>query len=218
MDAADPLSNQALTQIRDWIVRGKLAFGQRLSDRTLAAELEISRTPVKQALQRLAAEGLVTIRPQSGSFVMSPDAEAIRTVCEMRAILECGALRLAAGHDPDRLAAALSVPLAGAALALEEGDLARAEAMDAAFHEAIVGASDNALLFASYRGIASQVGALRHRLPRNAKRMATALAHHRRILDLALAGRLAEAEAELAAHVRRVQAQASAKLPALPIS
>jgi DNA-binding GntR family transcriptional regulator len=210
----DDLRLRAEAAIRHRIVSGAVPFGARLSDRTLAAELGISRTPVREALGRLAKEGLVVIRPQSGSFVMAPDAAAIRAVCEMRAVLECGALRLAAGADPDRLAAALAPLVAGATLALEAADLLRAEALDSAFHAALVEAAGNPLLARAYRGIADQVGALRHRLPRDAARMARAVAQHRRVLDLALAGRLAEAEAELAAHVRNVQGQAVALLRA----
>jgi DNA-binding GntR family transcriptional regulator len=199
------LSLRAEAIIREGIIRGDFAFGERLSDRALAASLGISRTPVREALARLAKEHLVTIRPQSGSFVMTLHAEGVRSVCQMRAILECGALRLATASDPDRLAAAVSMPLAGAALALEEDDLLRAGAMDSAFHEALIVAADNPLLARAYRGIADQVEAIRNRLPRDVERMKRAVAQHRRIIDLALTGRMREAEAELGTHVQIVQ-------------
>jgi DNA-binding GntR family transcriptional regulator len=136
---------------------------------------------------------------------MSVTAEAVRSVCAMRGILECGALRLAAGQDPEGLAAAVSLPLAGGALAAEEGDLLRAEAMDAAFHNALVAAADNSLLSRAYRSIADQVEAIRHRLPREAERFRNAVRQHRRIIDLAITGRVADAETELASHVRIVE-------------
>jgi len=199
------LSLRAEAIIREGIIRGDYAFGERLSDRALAASLGISRTPVREALARLAKEHLVTIRPQSGSFVMTLHAEGMRSICQMRAILECGALRLAAASDPDRLAAAVSVPLAGAALAIEDGDLACAGAMDSAFHEALVTAADNPLLARAYRGIADQIEAMRNRLPKDIERMKRAVVQHRRIIDLALTGRLQEAEAELGTHVQIVQ-------------
>jgi DNA-binding GntR family transcriptional regulator len=136
---------------------------------------------------------------------MTLHAEGVRSICQMRAILECGALRLAAASDPDRLAAAVSVPLAGAALAIEDGDLACAGAMDSAFHEALVTAADNPLLARAYRGIADQIEAMRNRLPKDIERMKRAVVQHRRIIDLALTGRLQEAEAELGTHVQIVQ-------------
>jgi DNA-binding GntR family transcriptional regulator len=204
-ETLENLSLKAESIIREGIIRGSFAFGERLSDRALAARLGISRTPVREALARLAKEDLVVIRPQSGSFVMTLRAEGVRAVCQMRAILECGALRLAAGNDPEQLAAAVALPLAGGALAVEEGDLRRAAELDSAFHQAIIAAADNPLLIRAYRGIADQVEAIRHRLPLDAARMKQAAAQHRRILDLAITGRLPEAETELATHVQIVQ-------------
>lgn len=202
---SENLSLQAEAAIRDGIIRGRFAFGERLSDRNLAEAMGFSRTPVREALARLANEDLVTIRPQSGTFVMSVTAEAIRSVCAMRGILECGALRLAAGQDAEALAAAVSVPLAGGSLAVEDEDLPRAESMDTAFHNALVAAADNRLLTRAYRSIGDQVEAIRHRLPHCVERLRAAVLQHRRIIDLAVAGRLADAETALSSHVKNVE-------------
>lgn len=78
--------------------------------------MEISRTPVREALARLALDDLVVVRPQSGTFVMSLDAADVRRVYEMRAVLELGALRIAIARDADALAASVAVPLSGGAL------------------------------------------------------------------------------------------------------
>ena len=110
VDSPENLSMLAEASIRDGIIRGRFAFGERLSDRNLANEIGISRTPVREALARLAQERLVIVRPQSGTFVMSVTPQVVRSVCAMRSILECGALRLAAGQDPEGLAAAVSIP------------------------------------------------------------------------------------------------------------
>lgn len=213
-ESLDSLTTQAEASIREGIIRGRFAFGERLSDRSLAATLGISRTPVREALARLATGDLVVVRPQSGTFVMSATADAVRSVCAMRGILETGALRLAAEQDPERLAAAVSLPLAGGGLAVEEGDLARAEAMDAAFHNALVAAADNPLLSRAYRSIGDQVEAVRHRLPHDAGRMRHAVQQHRRIIDLAITGRIAEAEVELSSHVKIVERVAIAVMRA----
>lgn len=204
-EISENLSLRAEAIIREQIIRGDFAFGERLSDRALAVSMGISRTPVREALARLAKEALVVIRPQSGSFVMTLKPDGVKSVCQMRAILECGALRLAAASDPDRLAAEVSVPLAGAALAIEDGDLARAASMDSAFHQALISAAGNPLLSRAYRGIADQVEAMRNRLPNDVTRMKRAVTEHRRIIDLALTGRMHEAEAQLGTHVQIVQ-------------
>ena len=64
-NSADDLRRQAEAAIRQRILTGELAFGERLSDRGLAAALGISRTPVREAFGRLARAGLITVRPQS---------------------------------------------------------------------------------------------------------------------------------------------------------
>lgn len=207
-ESQESLSLKAEAIIRRKIVEGEFAFGMRLSDRALAMILDISRTPVREALARLANEGLVVIRPQSGTFVMMPTAASIREVSEMRAVLECGALRLAAAKHPDRLVAAVAVPLAGGALAVEDGELARAAEMDSAFHNALVAAADNPMLSNAYRGISDRVEALRHRIPNDLERMQRAVTQHRRIIDLAVTGRIPHAEAELAGHVQVVHSLA----------
>lgn len=129
MDQTVDLRAQAERAIREDIIRGKFRFGEKMSDRALAVSLGISRTPVREALASLAREGLVVIRPQSGTFVMVLDEASVRTLCEMRTILELGAVRLLADH-PERLAIAVSKQIAAGALAVEANDVEKAERMD----------------------------------------------------------------------------------------
>jgi DNA-binding GntR family transcriptional regulator len=198
------LSAQAETAIRDSIIRGKFSFGEKLSDRLLAASLGISRTPVREALASLAREGLVVIRPQSGTFVMVLDKDSVRALCEMRTVLELGALRLLADH-PERLAIAVSKRIAAGALAVEAGDVEEAERMDSEFHKAMVHAAENPLLSEAYRVITHKLDAIRYRLPADLERMSRAVEQHRRIVDLTVTGRIEEASAELVAHMKTVE-------------
>ncbi|SDN41868.1 GntR family transcriptional regulator [Afipia sp. GAS231] len=198
------LSAQAERTIRECIIRGKFGFGEKLSDRALAATLGISRTPVREALASLAREGLVVIRPQSGTFVMVLDEASVRALCEMRTVLELGALRLLADH-PERLAIAVSKQIATGALAVEAKDIEQAERMDSEFHQALVHAAENPLLTQAYQAISHKLDAIRHRLPPDLERMRRAVEQHRRIVDLTVTGRIDEANAELVAHLKIVQ-------------
>ena len=204
MDQTVDLSAQAEKTIREGIIHGKFGFGEKLSDRALASSLGISRTPVREALASLAREGLVVIRPQSGTFVMVLDEESVRALCEMRTILELGALRLLADH-PERLASGVSKQIAGGALAVEAKDVENAERMDSAFHQALVHAAENPLLTQAYQIITHKLDAIRHRLPPDLERMRRAVEQHRRIVDLTVTGRLDEASAELTSHLKIVQ-------------
>ena len=204
MDQAVDLSAQAEKTIREDIIRGKFKFGEKLSDRALAASLGTSRTPVREALASLAREGLVIIRPQSGTFVMILDEASVQALCEMRTVLELGALRLLADH-PGKLAMAVSKQIATGALAVEAGDVELAETMDSDFHRALVHAAENPLLSEAYQVITHKLNAIRHRLPADLDRMRQAVDQHRRIVDLTVTGRLDEASTELVSHMKTVQ-------------
>jgi DNA-binding GntR family transcriptional regulator len=204
MDQTVDLRAQAERAIREDIIRGKFRFGEKMSDRALAVSLGISRTPVREALASLAREGLVVIRPQSGTFVMVLDEASVRTLCEMRTILELGAVRLLADH-PERLAIAVSKQIAAGALAIEANDVEKAERMDSEFHQALVHAADNPLLSQAYQGITHKLDAIRHRLPADLARMRRAVEQHRRIVDLIVMGRMNDANGELVSHLKTVQ-------------
>jgi len=204
MDQTVDLRAQAERAIREDIIRGKFRFGEKMSDRALAVSLGISRTPVREALASLAREGLVVIRPQSGTFVMVLDEASVRTLCEMRTILELGAVRLLADH-PERLAIAVSKQIAAGALAIEANDVEKAERMDSEFHQALVHAADNPLLSQAYQGITHKLDAIRHRLPADLARMRRAVEQHRRIVDLIVMGRMNDANWELVSHLKTVQ-------------
>jgi DNA-binding GntR family transcriptional regulator len=201
---APPAKSGIADEIRHRITTGRLPFGARISDKALAAELAVSRTPVREALVELQSEGLVVMRPQSGTFVFDLTVEEVRDICATRAILEAGALRLAAQTGSADLVARLGLLVGRAAIALDDGDLAHCDELDCQFHEGIVAASANPFLIRAYSGIAHRLRALRHRLPRERNRMARAIVQHRHIIDLWAAGRLEQAVTEIGAHMLNV--------------
>ncbi|MFT5734130.1 MAG: DNA-binding GntR family transcriptional regulator [Planctomycetota bacterium] len=92
------LSEQAYGHIRQRLTRGEWQPGTRLVHRTLAAEMGISFTPVREAIQRLASEGLIKYQRGSGAFVHSPDRREMAELYELRLVLEPFAAQLAARH------------------------------------------------------------------------------------------------------------------------
>jgi DNA-binding GntR family transcriptional regulator len=203
-----PLAKTRLVdRIREQIVTGVFPLGARLSDKEIAAEMKVSRTPVREALLQLQSEGLIVVRPRSGTFVFGISESELSQICEVRSLFETGALRMAAAVNPASLVGALSYPVAEAALALEDKDYARCEALDTVFHETLIALSGNKYLVESYRTISTRVRALRSRLPQNHARIAGAIAQHRRIIDLVTVGKAEAAAAEIASHVRNVKHQ-----------
>ena len=88
-------------QIRDLIITDKLGLGEQLSEQALAEQLGVSRTPVREAFLKLQTERLVEVKPQRGTFVFQYDTTELREICELREVLEPGALRIAIKRDRD---------------------------------------------------------------------------------------------------------------------
>lgn len=144
----DSLSDRAYEGIRRRIIEVELQPGARLVERDLAAELEVSRIPLREALKRLAAEGLVVLVPRRGALVSPFSPAQVRDLFDLRESLEVLAARLAAERaDPAGLEL-LAASLEAARQATATGDQVRIAAANAAFHAAVVQASGNELLVA----------------------------------------------------------------------
>jgi DNA-binding GntR family transcriptional regulator len=176
------LATLAADQIRELIVTDRLKLGQQLSEASLADQLGISRTPVRDALLRLQAERLVEIQPQQGSYVFRYDADQLRCILELREILEVGALRIALKTDRDRTLAVLAAEVEAAEPAVRAGAEAY-QGADTAFHAAIMAASQNPELIDAYSRIIGRVRAIRFRAIRKNARFATSQKDHAAIVD-----------------------------------
>ena len=101
-------SEQAYAALKTRLLRGEFLFGVRLAESRLAGLLEVSRTPVREALSRLHAEGLVDRHPQGGYCPTAPDLPTVRELYEVRFALELEAVsRPVRGGEPhDALALA----------------------------------------------------------------------------------------------------------------
>jgi DNA-binding GntR family transcriptional regulator len=199
-----PLKARIADEIRERIAAGRIALGSRVSDKDLAEELRVSRTPVREALLQLQTERLVVMHPQRGTFVFEPEDAEVRELCELRGVLEAGAARLLAGRAAKDTAALMMVNTDEAAAALRRRDYDECERLDTAFHELLVERCGNGLLSRSYRGISDRVRALRTLLPRKRERFARAIEEHRAIARHIAAGRPQAAAELLAGHVGNV--------------
>jgi DNA-binding GntR family transcriptional regulator len=99
--ATEVISERAYEQLRDRIVTLRLAPGTVLREDELMRELEIGRTPLREAVKRLALENLVAVQPRIGTYVTSVDAADIVHIAEVRAELEAQAAELAARRMDD---------------------------------------------------------------------------------------------------------------------
>jgi len=194
------LSEMVLDQLRELIVTGRLALGEQLSEGALAEQLGVSRTPVREAFLRLETENMVEVRPQRGTFVFYYDAKQLRDISELRGILEMSALRAALSRKRADLIEALD-RIAGESEAAGSADAVGYQAFDAAFHYAIVEATDNRDLIEAYDRISGRVRAVRYRFTHSPEQVGRSQGDHRFIVESLKAGRDAEAIKKLGKHV-----------------
>ncbi|KIN61791.1 Transcriptional regulator, GntR family protein [Sulfitobacter noctilucae] len=158
------LNEVTADKIRNAIVEGELALGAKLSEQRLADLLGVSRSPVRDALAALQAEGLVVISPKRGSFVFTPDSHVVDELCEHRVILETAAVRLGITRNPSELTRQLAASCDAMQSALDAGDPHGYTRADHQFHNAIIESADNRALAKSYVLMISPLKALRTHL------------------------------------------------------
>lgn len=138
-------SATATELIREAIVEGRLEPGRRLKEVELAKELGISRTPIREALLLLQAEGLVEASPNRGSTVRAYDARELNDMYELRALLEGHSARRAAARITPETLAELRVSCARFEAIVTDldrpGRLADLVSENGRFHELILAAS-----------------------------------------------------------------------------
>ncbi len=98
---AENLSQRAYYFIRDKIVEQKYRPGEPILESSISDELDISRTPVREALKLLERENLVNIYPRRGAFITSISLEKVREIYQLRGIIEGEVACLVAPHIPD---------------------------------------------------------------------------------------------------------------------
>jgi DNA-binding GntR family transcriptional regulator len=178
---------------------------QRLSDVTLAEQLGISRTPVRQALERLVQEGLVRADPRRGFWTSTFTAQDIHEIYDLRGALEVLALRLAAPHlSRENLKAHLE-ELHAVRAELDTHPVLRFLQVDIRFHMLITRASGNGRLIHSLSLLRSQICMFQMQDTLYPRRMEIALNDHERVLQALLAGNLDEAAEYLARHIRNAK-------------
>ncbi|MCB1520904.1 MAG: GntR family transcriptional regulator [Hyphomicrobiaceae bacterium] len=132
--------------LEDDIATGRLAPGARLDEISLAERFGVSRTPIREALQQLAAAGLVELRPYRGAVVSSPDPRRLMEMFEVMAELEAMCGRLAARRLISEREAELNASLAACDRAAAAGDPDGYYLENERFHGVIYAASGNTFL------------------------------------------------------------------------
>lgn len=203
-EAADARSQseRAYYAIRELIVTLELEPGAVVSERVLMEQLETGRTPVREALQRLANEGLVNVYPRRGMFVSGVEVQDLSGLSEVRATLEPACARLAAERaTPDDLAE-LDALLDALAHLENGGDERTLIELDQRIHRTLYRCAHNSFLeetLTTYYVLALRIWFLA--LGRVTDRLDDAVRSHRKLLEAVRRGDTDRAEAAMREHV-----------------
>ncbi len=196
------LTEVVTDRLREDIVRGRYDLGAALRETTLARDLGVSRTPIREALMRLGMEGLVVEAPR-GASVFRPSSKELEDICDLRVILESNALALAVRRDREGIAGTLKGIVNLMAERRENGDTAGYLDLDSRFHATFFEHCNNRYLSDAYQIIAAKMAALRNRLGDHSDHMAKSFAEHQQIATMVAAGEIEMALEILEGHVGR---------------
>lgn len=196
----DTLKERSISLLSDAILSGRLKPGERLNESHLAQELQVSRAPIREALQRLQEQGLVVSVPRRGMFVVSLEPDDVQKINSLRVILEAEALRLAQRHTTQQASQQLKKMVDE--LERMDGEPANQQTTsDIAFHHAIWRLSGNHYLEKILHDLTAPL--LAHAMLQNMrkdKRRAVLLSH-RPLLDFVLGASRQSAEEIMIAHL-----------------
>ena len=177
------MHDEVVSRLRHILTEGEIAPGARIPERDLCASLGISRTPLREALKVLAAEGLVVLLPNRGSRAAKLTQKDVKELFEVCEALEATAGELAcpriSGEQLQEIAA-LQVDMVEHYRAR---DLLSYYRCNRLIHEAIVRAADNAVLAGFYESVAGRIRRARFITPMSPEHWALAVQEHEAILN-----------------------------------
>jgi len=220
-------NERAYAQIRSLLIAGDFEPGARLREEDLAERTGVSRTPVREALRRLANEGFVEFQPRRGVQVISWTEQDLDELFGVRALLESYAARQAAerataehieamGRLCDRMDALAEQTYAVGDVTPGEESRLPAEVQEVyhliaelnnEFHETVLTAAGNAHLRSLMGGLISMPLVQRTFMRYSGERLARSMSHHRELVDAIRSGDGSWASSVMNAHVRSARVE-----------
>jgi DNA-binding GntR family transcriptional regulator len=182
LDRSRPLRDQIYPVLRTLILSGVIQPGETIDEKSIAAQLKVSRTPVREAVQRLSDEQLVDVVAQSGTRASAIDRHEVEQAYLIRRALEMENAAQAAPRMTQDAADQLSDLLVQHARAIERRNFVEAIQRDDQFHRTIAEISGLPRLWRTVEISKAQLDRCRHLMLPRAGEGETTLEHHREII------------------------------------
>ncbi|WP_037316327.1 GntR family transcriptional regulator [Ruegeria halocynthiae] len=199
---AGPRVDDIYEQVKAMAVSFRLRPGDRLNEVALSRELGVSRTPLREALNRLVAERMFDFRPGQGFFCRSLDAKTIFDLFELRQVIEVAAVRLACDKATDADLKALRDDLYATGIDITGLTIEDAVSRDEAFHLEIARLSGNSELLQTLRRINERIRYIRW-ISLSLDRVQRSKEEHKRVMQALLNRHADEAADVLSQHIAK---------------
>jgi len=177
------LHEQVTQRLREMLVESRIAPGAKLNERELSEVLKVSRTPLREAIKRLAAEGLVELLPNRGAIALELSEADVRNTFEVMAGLEAQSGELAAVRITDAELAEIKALHYEMLAAFTRRDLPAYYRLNSAIHAAINAAARNPVLSATYKQVNARLLALRFKSNQDEAKWSAAMQEHEEMID-----------------------------------
>jgi DNA-binding GntR family transcriptional regulator len=196
------LNTQVERALKDEIMSGALAPGQKLDVDELARRWAVSTTPIRDAVRRLDVAGFVTVVPRRGVYVAAPNLAGFKEVFDLRIALECLAIRSAAPNLPaEELDQVIAQCQAALATRQATGDQAALIRSDQLVHDLFLRHCGNAKLVEIMDGLSDLIKWARTIITQDPSTYDTAGEEHLQVLQALKDGRIEAAEAAMRTHL-----------------
>lgn len=196
-----PLRDVVFNTLRQAILKGELAPGERLMEIQLADRLGVSRTPIREAIRKLELEGLVLMIPRKGAEVAKISEKSLRDVLEVRRSLEELAIELACQRMTEEEVARLEETQEAFREAVNHGDAMGIAESDEHYHDIIYYGTGNARLVQILNNLREQMYRYRLEYIKDADKRQVLLVEHDNILKAIKGRRVAEAKEAMREHI-----------------
>ena len=197
------LHGRVFNRLREDIIAGKYKENEELRENTIAKELGVSRTPVREAIKQLELEGLVNVIPNRGAYVTGISEKDAHDIYEIRSYLEGLCARWACERQTDELVEKLTEVIELTDFYIKKGNTSQILELDDSFHELLYEASGSKRLYQLLSDFHHYVKRIRQQSLSNIERAKASNEEHRAIVE-AIRSR-DEEEAERLAHEHIIQ-------------
>lgn len=202
-----PLNERVYSTVRDLIVTGRLRPGEAVTELGISRDLDVSRTPVREAVKRLLAENLLQVTRRGSLCVYAPTIQDVAEIYHARGLLEGAAAGLAAIAKTDKLIADLEGILSQTQTCVDEGWVSEGAQLNTRFHETILNASQDGRISSLIAGLNPAIVRYRRLSLTFPEHLRRSHQEHQEIVRLFRDGSPAQVEAHVRGHILRAGAR-----------